>query len=598
MTEVVLATLANSVWVGTVAAAFVRLACLALRDASARHWVCFWALAATLLVPVAQTLVPEPPPPPASEWSAALTLVSDAWAAPAAPARDWSPLAWGWATGAGLLFALLLVRLGRALRAKRSAVWVSARLLERREVWRSELAPGRDGDFLESPAARSPFAVGWFRPAVVFLTRMEDRLADGDLKRLWLHEAAHLRRYDDWSALVSEFLGTVLFFHPAVWWLRSRMAAEREFACDEAAARAAGSAADYALTLTRFAELQLPQNLAGELGFAGGPGLSRRIKMLIDPSRKNGSKRSRWAFGLAGAALTVAMVAGPKVTLAQQESPVAVDVKPEIEVEISPQPSPSPSPSPRPTPHPAVSVPPVLTVPRVQPKIAEPTAPPAPFVAPAPEVPSVPSVPPKMMAQAAQAVPNKERLHEIREQAREMAERARRARPDPEQMRLMREKARKMAEVARQYRPDPDQMRLMREQTRKMAEEMKRNLPDQEQLRRIQEQARTMAEQARLAAPDPEQIRLLEERARLMAEQARLSMPDEATIRRIEEQAERMSLHAERMQERMAGLQEEMERLHEEMRPALEELERNFKEQAETEPFSPAAPAAPPLPFF
>ena len=98
---------------------------------------------------------------------------------------------------------------------------------------------GRDGELLESQIARSPFAVGWLTPAVVFPEELPLRLEDADLRRLWLHESAHLRRFDDWTAVAVEAVGALLFYHPAAWWLRRRIVAEREFACDELAARAA-----------------------------------------------------------------------------------------------------------------------------------------------------------------------------------------------------------------------------------------------------------------------------------------------------------------------------------------------------------------------
>jgi|GEM_PF-5877948 len=594
MTDLLLEMLANSLWVGTAAAAFAGLACLALRDPAARHWICFGALAASVGIPAAQTLFPQPAPP-AVELPAAPILMAPATFEPTPAPWDWSLLAWSWGGGAALLAGLLILRVGRAMRAKRSSVWVSARLLERREAWRNGLVPGRDGDFLESRSARSPFAVGWFRPAVVFPKNIEDRLADGDLRRLWLHEAAHLRRWDDWSALLAEIFGTVLFFHPAVWWLRSRMAAEREFACDEAAARAAGSAAEYALTLTRFAELQLPRNLAGELGFAGGAGLSRRIQMLIDPSRKNGSKRPLWAFGLAGAALAVGLTAGPKVTLAQGSSSVEVEV--------------SPNPAPRPAPEPAMDIPPVPPAPAapgVSPAVPAPPAPPVAVTPVAPRVPPAPPVPPVELRSALRERTEREEalvrsIHDLKAQMELqstpelrrqfhglhhelktlLAQGVEEDAPARQRRREAADRARQMAEEARRSMPDQEQMERMREQARRMAEEVQRNLPNQEQLRKIQERARAMAEQAHLAAPDPEQLRLFQEQARKMAEQARQSMPDQETMRKMQEEAERISLQTERMQESMEGFHKEMERLHEQMRPAIEEFESAMRERVE-----------------
>ena len=515
MPEMALQILANSLWVGLAAAAFAGLSCLILRDASARHWVCFLALTATAVIPVAQIYVPEPAPSPME--TAYAPVLSTAVIAAVSPAPwDWNWLLWVWTAGAAALAAMLALRIRRAVGAKRRSVWVSTQMLARRSEWRAGLPPGRDGSFLESREARSPFAVGWFAPAVVFPQDIEQRLEDADLKRLWLHEAAHLRRFDDWSALTAEVLGTLLFFHPAAWWLRRRMAAEREFACDEAAARAAGSTAEYALTLTRFAELRLPHNFAGELGFAGGPSLSRRIKMLFNPRRRSGSQHPAWAFGLAGLSLAAVLICGPKVSLAQQEPP-APPVAPNIVIE-PPNPNSLPVPTPATEPHPA---------PEVDVRVMPP-APPTPLALPVPPVPPLP--PADKFLASAQAQPDAEKIRKMQEAARKMAEDARRRMPDPERMREIQERAREMAEHARQSID----------------------------VGKLQEQA---------------------ERMRLEAARIRESVPTEEIQRAMEAAAKEMVIHAEAMQERMERLGEEMRRVQEEMQPQLERLEKEMAEQ-------------------
>ena len=51
------------------------------------------------------------------------------------------------------------------------------------------------------------------------------------------HELAHIRRWDLWVNLVQRIIETLLFYHPAVWWLSSRIRLEREMCCDEIAAK-------------------------------------------------------------------------------------------------------------------------------------------------------------------------------------------------------------------------------------------------------------------------------------------------------------------------------------------------------------------------
>ena len=47
---------------------------------------------------------------------------------------------------------------------------------------------------------------------------------------------------------------TLLFYHPAVWWLNKRIRAEREHCCDDIAVTLCGNAVEYARALTLMEE--------------------------------------------------------------------------------------------------------------------------------------------------------------------------------------------------------------------------------------------------------------------------------------------------------------------------------------------------------
>ncbi|HXS95449.1 MAG TPA: M56 family metallopeptidase [Candidatus Limnocylindrales bacterium] len=60
------------------------------------------------------------------------------------------------------------------------------------------------------------------------------------------HELAHIRRHNylvNWAQMAIE---TLLFDHPAVWWISSRNREERELCCDDLAIAATQNAAGYA----------------------------------------------------------------------------------------------------------------------------------------------------------------------------------------------------------------------------------------------------------------------------------------------------------------------------------------------------------------
>lgn len=508
MTDVLLQLLANSLWVGVAAASFAGIGSLALRSAASRHRLYCLALVAMAAIPVAQLWVPAP-----------AVSVSAAEALPAILAThavveyyrpfEWSLFVWAWAAGAGLLGLLSSVRVARALAAKRSSVWVAPDLLARRAAWRAGLPPGRDGAFLESQRRRSPFAVGWLTPAIVFPVGLERRLEDADLRRLWLHEAAHLRRLDDWTAVAAEALGALLFFHPAAWWLRRRIEEQREFACDELAARWSGSEAEYALTLTRFAELQLPRPVAGELGFAGGPGLKRRIVMLLDHRFTRGAGRRGWTLALAGVGLSALLVLGPKVSWAQQQAAPAPPAAP-----VAPEPAPTP---------------------RVDVQIAPPQ-------------PPAPPVPPVEVDVEAINAREKELLQSLSDVQTQLE-----LTDTPElqqQLRAMEMELHKLAQQSAQREAAHSQAAQMRE----AAEKMRQAVPSEEMRKQMEANANLMQAEAEKMRGQMQQFQQEMQRAQKEME---LQMQENARV--FEAEAERSAELSQEFQREMERVQREAE---------------------------------------
>jgi beta-lactamase regulating signal transducer with metallopeptidase domain len=107
-----------------------------------------------------------------------------------------------------------------------------------------------------------PAALGFFRPAIVFPAWPLPQLSPTEIKVILLHELAHLQRRDDWTNLLQKIVKALFFFHPAVWWIESRLTLEREMACDDAVLAQTASPKAYASSLISFAEkLQRPRGL-------------------------------------------------------------------------------------------------------------------------------------------------------------------------------------------------------------------------------------------------------------------------------------------------------------------------------------------------
>ena len=105
-----------------------------------------------------------------------------------------------------------------------------------------------------SDAVRVPAAIGYFRPMVVFPTWALSEIPPAEFNAILLHELAHLRRWDDFTNLAQKIFKAIFFFHPAVWFIESRLTLEREMACDDAVLAASFSPRAYAESLVSLAE--------------------------------------------------------------------------------------------------------------------------------------------------------------------------------------------------------------------------------------------------------------------------------------------------------------------------------------------------------
>ena len=132
-----------------------------------------------------------------------------------------------------------------------------------------------------------PAAIGFFRPAIVFPAWLLPQLSPAEIEVILLHELAHLRRRDDWTNLLQKTVKSLFFFHPAVWWIESRLTLEREMACDDAVLAQTASPKAYASSLISFAEkLQNPRGLAlAQTLVTRMRQMSLRVTQILDSKR-------------------------------------------------------------------------------------------------------------------------------------------------------------------------------------------------------------------------------------------------------------------------------------------------------------------------
>ncbi len=146
-----------------------------------------------------------------------------------------------------------LTRLGlglvaaRALRATGDAVSAELRVIF--DELRVRLGISRAVELLHSARVQVPTVIGWLRPVVLLPASCLTGLSPAQIEAILCHELAHIRRHDYLVSVLQSVVETLLFYHPAVWWVSKQMRRERECCCDEFAVRAGGDALAYARTL-------------------------------------------------------------------------------------------------------------------------------------------------------------------------------------------------------------------------------------------------------------------------------------------------------------------------------------------------------------
>jgi beta-lactamase regulating signal transducer with metallopeptidase domain len=193
--------------------------------------------------------------------------------------------------------------LSRQGRPVEEALQALARELSRR------LGIQRAVALLESAAVSVPATVGWLRPVVLVPASTLAGLAPRQLEAILAHELAHVRRHDYLVNLLQTAVETLLFYHPAVWWVSAQVRRERENCCDDLAVAVCGDRLGYARALV---ELEGLRAAAPRLALAASGGsLAGRVRRLLEsPDRPS---RRPWAAGLLALAL---LPAGAAVQLA------------------------------------------------------------------------------------------------------------------------------------------------------------------------------------------------------------------------------------------------------------------------------------------
>jgi uncharacterized protein YnzC (UPF0291/DUF896 family) len=120
--------------------------------------------------------------------------------------------------------------------------------------------------------------IGWVRPIVFLPATALTGLSEDQLQAVIAHELAHIQRLDAFVNVFQVCIETLLFYHPAVWWLNKRVRCEREHCCDEVAVSVCGDAVEYARALTVMEEWRSAPTFA--MAANRGPLTDRIMRVL------------------------------------------------------------------------------------------------------------------------------------------------------------------------------------------------------------------------------------------------------------------------------------------------------------------------------
>ncbi|HEY3244136.1 MAG TPA: M56 family metallopeptidase [Phycisphaerae bacterium] len=164
-----------------------------------------------------------------------------------------------------------------------------------------------------SRAATAPLAFGLLKPLVLLPAALLNECPIDVIEAMIAHELAHVRRHDLWINLLQRVVETLLFYHPAVWWISARMRLERELCCDDAAVAVTGRRDVYAHALLAASQAAIPNiGVLSAAMFSTRITLMTRIRRILQLPRVS-DRTPLWPAGAVSLITVAALLVIPRV---------------------------------------------------------------------------------------------------------------------------------------------------------------------------------------------------------------------------------------------------------------------------------------------
>jgi beta-lactamase regulating signal transducer with metallopeptidase domain len=320
-----ISALLDHVWQSTVFAGGIALLTLLFRrnGAAIRFWLWF-AASLKFVLPFALLgmlgevffrVVPALPPSALAKSIQALQPAAEKFSAPArmlapdhADSLHLGPLPLGvWLLGLAVILGVHILR------------WSRMRLLlaHAHEISLAGPVPIKASDSLLEPGL-----VGILRPVVLLPSGLMPRLTLPERDSILAHEFSHLARRDNAAAAFHMAVEALFWFYPPVWFIGSRLIAERERACDENVLACGHDPEVYAGGILKVCKFCIQSPLICAAG-ATGADLNRRMRQIMTAPPSLALSPAKQVL-LAGSAL---LAVGLPILAGFPETPLAVSVK-------------------------------------------------------------------------------------------------------------------------------------------------------------------------------------------------------------------------------------------------------------------------------
>lgn len=146
---------------------------------------------------------------------------------------------------------------------------------------------------VESSLVNVPMVIGYLKPMILMPIGAINYLTIEEVEAIFAHELAHIKRYDYFVNLLQSIIETILFYHPAIWWISNEIRRERENCCDDLALEVTGNSLSLAKALAKVEQFRMnfvnPKIQLSMTALKDKNQLLQRIQRILNEPKSNPS---------------------------------------------------------------------------------------------------------------------------------------------------------------------------------------------------------------------------------------------------------------------------------------------------------------------